>query len=191
MIMSIAWLCDQGLCQCLSPVVVWPLTYNQVVTFLLAVRLVIILSPVSFCEHFVIYHVSRLSGQWSVDPLSPCCVTTDQWSCCHLFTGCVSKITILSHVSYGREASDHLITCLSFRLSIGSFTIVSWLCGSDHLITSIVIVWPEATSLVIWPTCKNLKSYDLMLTWGRPLHCPVCVTIYLAIRYCQKKAIQY
>ncbi len=166
MLMSIAWLCDQGLHQCLSPGCVTTNlvffsceTIDHLITWLLSER--------EFC-YFI---TSR--GWADSDQLIlclHCCVTTDQWSCWHMLPGCVTKITILSHVSYGREASDHLITCLSFRLSIGNFTIVSWLCGQwsfNHRYLDCMTrgCWLEvAPFYTVWLSCvyHNLSGNTLL-----------------------------
>ncbi len=131
MIMSIAWLYDQELYQCLSP---GCLTTNLV---FLAVRLLIIWLPDSFqSENFVI--LSRLEAERPVISWSSVSLVVWPW-----------PMIMLSSVPWLWEQNYHLITCLlwqgrpviilitclSFRLSIGNFTIVSWLCGQwsfDH-----------------------------------------------------------
>ncbi len=169
MIMSIAWLYDQELYQCLSPgcvttnlVFFSSETIDHLITWLL--------SEWEFC-HFI---TSR--GWADSDQLILClpyCVTTDQWSCSQLFPGCVSKTNILSHVSYSSVDSDHW-SPVSFLETGDNLIILPYLlCDWQVIIESkvcMLTVCPEATCLVIW----RVKIWS-PLTWCWPEVAPLYI----------------
>jgi hypothetical protein len=178
MLMSIAWLYDIELYQCLSP---GCLTTNLVFFSCETVDHLItwLLSEWEFCN----FITSR--GWADSDQLILCLpvawpMTSDHVVICSPAVWPKLPFYLMSPMT-AREASDHLITCLSFRLSIGNLVILPLSRGcaaSDHLIVS----WLYDQRLLTW----GLRSTPSILC-----NCPVCVTIYLAIRHCQKKATVY
>ncbi len=166
MIMSIAWLYGQGLYQCLSPGCV---TTNIVVTFFLAVRLLIIWLPDSFqSENFVILSLSR--GWADSDQLILCLpvawpMTSDHVVICSPAVWPKLSFYLMSPLA-GRPVII-LITCLSFRLSIDNFTIAA----VRQVIIGSQVCWLYAQSRFFLSYDSRVNTWSPM-TWCWPEAAP-------------------